>query len=447
MADALASVRGDRLIETQSKLSGDTWSIRCGANAVDWVLPTDGRLLVIGAGKAVGALAQGVLRMLGDRVDGGCLITKYGHSEPTVAIPQLEAGHPLPDDAGVAATAALLETVSDLTERDAVIMLLTGGASALLVAPVEGVTLAEKARTTELLLRSRASVEEINCVRRRLSRVKDGRLLDHIAPAAVLTLMLSDVPSGDWRAIGSGPTIAAGGSEMDPLEIVERYGLRARLPGPVCDVLARPAEVRPPPPVRNAAIVVGDRHTLVEAVRAAAGREDLPVIPVDLAMRGDTHDASHVFASALSGVSRSDRPALLVSAGETTLEVTGTGKGGRNQEFALCAAIALDGTEGATLLAVGTDGTDGPTPTAGAFADGKLCARARAMGLDPQAALADNDSHGFFERTGDLIHTGPTGTNLMDLVLGLAAPTSTAGPGLEADARDARRFSTTRRGE
>lgn len=417
LADALDAVRGDRLVERLGRPSGGHWRITSAERTLDWTLPA-GRLVVVGAGKACGALAKGLESVLGDRIDDGCIITKYGHCEPLVRIRQFEAGHPLPDKAGLDATGALLRTLEGLSGQDRVIVLLTGGASALMVAPVEGVTLEEKAAVTDMLLRSRASIEEINCVRTKLSRIKGGGLLDHIAPAQALTLLLSDVPSGDHGAIGSGPTIAPSGKAMSAIEIVRRHGLHSRLPPSILEALHKaPA---PPRPGSNETVVVGDNGTLVDVVRRIADREGLPLIPVDLRMNGDTHSASRAMAAALKDCPASMRPALFVSAGETTLQVSGNGKGGRNQEFALAAAMALEGVAGAALLAVGTDGTDGPTDAAGAFADGGLCARARTLGLDPARTITDNDSNTLFARTGDLIHTGPTGTNLMDIVLGLA---------------------------
>jgi hydroxypyruvate reductase len=421
LRETLHDVRGDRLVERLGPVSGDSWSITAGDRRFEWPLPIAGRLIVIGAGKACAALARGLERVLGDRIDDGCIITKYGHREELAHIRQYEAGHPLPDEAGVAATDELLRTVNGLTARDCVIVLLTGGASSLLVAPVNGVSLAEKVAVTGSLLRSRAAIEEINCVRTALSRIKGGRLLGNLAPASVLTLLLSDVPSGDDGAIGSGPTIPRRADGMDAGEIVRRYGVDAVLPESVRDALARDrADATVAQPTLRETVVVGDRATLVRAAADAARRHALPLVPVDLRMAGDTHVAARAMADALISRAADERPALLMSAGETTLEVTGGGCGGRNQEYALVAAMALEGIDGAVMLAAGTDGTDGPTDAAGAFADGALCARARAIGLDPRAAIADNDSNTLLARTGDLIHTGPTGTNLMDVVLGLA---------------------------
>lgn len=412
-------MRGAPLVEALGAPQGDCWRIRHGGVSIDWSLPRDGRLIVVGAGKAAGSLAMGIETVLGDRIDDGCIIVKHGHETPLARIRTFEAGHPIPDSAGVLATEELLRTLHGLTERDSVIVLLTGGASALMVAPVDGVTLAEKACVTDLLLRSGASIDEINRVRRRLSRVKGGRLLYHVGGASVLTLFIADVPSGDWSMVGSGPTIPPD-DDGGVRDVFARYGLEHRLPRSVRQCLDRACDDRPQAAGRTAAVMLADNATLVAAVHRIAAREGLPVREVDLGMMGNTHDAARTMADALRSASQSDRPVLLLSSVETTLEVVGDGRGGRNQEFALVAGLALAGVPNVALLAAGTDGTDGPTDAAGAFADGALAVRAAAAGIDPLDVLARNDSYTLFDRTGDLFVTGPTGTNVMDLVLGLA---------------------------
>jgi Putative glycerate kinase len=419
--EALESVRGERLVENLGAPQGDHWPIRHGSKVIDWPLHPDGRIVVIGAGKAAGSLAKGLEKLLGDRISDGCIIVKHGHAEPLLRrIRQRQAGHPIPDAPGVEATTEMLGTVEGLTERDTVIVLLTGGASALMVAPADGVTLEEKAAVTDLLLRSGASIEEINAVRKRLSRVKGGGLREHIGPASVLTLLMSDVPSGDLCMIGSGPTIACSGNLASAMEILARYGLEQAVPASVRDVLAKEVRPAPRPAGRQEALMLADSAMLVEAVHGIAAQKALTVHNVDAAMAGNTHDAALKMTAALRAVPPQDRPALLVSAGETTLQVKGDGSGGRNQEYALVAALALAGEDNVALLAAGTDGTDGPTDAAGAFADGALHQRASAAGLDAKEMLARNDSYHLFEATGDLFRTGPTGTNVMDLVLGIA---------------------------
>ena len=418
---ALDAVRGDHLVESLGSPTETGWLIRKDGQAIDWPIDPRGRLIVIGAGKAAAAMAQGIETLFGDRIDDGCIIVKRDHRAPLRRIRQLEAGHPLPDEAGVAATAELLRTVNGLTRRDSVIVLLSGGASALLVAPAPGITLSEKSATTDLLLRSGASIEEINRVRKRLSRVKGGLLLDHIAPAACLTLLLSDVPSGDHGSIGSGPTIRSSSGGDDALDIIAHYGLLNYIPSAVRALLAKPQASLPHLEGGRADVVLlGDSGSALAAVRHAARHAGLGFHVVNPNMTGNTHVQARSMAEALRSCPAAQRPALFMSAGETTLHVTGDGKGGRNQEFALVVALELEGVDRVALLSAGTDGTDGPTDAAGAFADGSLVARAQALGLKPIEMLARNDSYTLFNKTQDLLRTGPTGTNVMDLVLGMA---------------------------
>jgi len=419
--DAIERVRGQQLVEALGRPDGDLWRITHAGEVLDWPLPSNGRIIVVGAGKAAASMALGLESVLGDRIDRGCIIVKHGHREPLARIRQFEAGHPLPDAAGVAATRELLSTLDGLTEKDCAIVLLTGGASALMVAPAEGVTLEEKAAATDLLLRCGASIEDINRVRISLSRIKGGRLLDHIGPASVLTLLISDVPSGNAELIGSGPCLPSERRSGEALEILSRYSLRDAVAPSILACLAR----EDAPAMRYASgrretLMLADSGTLLEAVSGVARCAGLDVRLFDTNFTGPTHEVARAMTTRLRATPRAARPSLLVAAGETTLRVTGKGSGGRNQEFALVSALALSGTEDVVLLAAGTDGTDGPTDAAGAFADGTLEARSHALGVDPVAMLARNDSYGLFQQTGDLLRTGPTGTNVMDLVLGLA---------------------------
>jgi glycerate 2-kinase len=424
-ADAVASVRGDRLIAAVSRLEGGRWICRAPDREVEIDLPADGRILVVGAGKAAASLAKGLEHQFSERIAGGCIIVKYGHTEALERIEQIEAGHPVPDSNGLAGTARLLAMLDGLQPEDRVFVLLTGGASALLVAPVDGVTLSDKAAVTQALLRSNASIDEINTVRKALSRIKGGRLAERISPAQLITLLISDVPSGDIATIGSGPTVCEPLTGADALDVLERHGILGQTPQSVVRHLAQQRERGPAPPCASAqgeTVVLATSAALVRKVDAAAAQAGLPVVHVDLAMAGGTHDAARAFARAMKAhlAQGNQRPCLFVSAGETTLQVSGSGLGGRNQEFALIAAQELTGEEALLVLASGTDGTDGPTEAAGGFADGTTCQRAADRGLAINQALAINDSHTILRTLGDLHVTGPTGTNVMDLVLGLA---------------------------
>ncbi|MBH0113852.1 DUF4147 domain-containing protein [Novosphingobium sp. YJ-S2-02] len=426
--EGLETVDGARLLRTHSCFDGERWHYDAGAagRSITFDIPREGRLIVVGAGKAAAALARGLEDVFGDRIDDGCIVVKYGHTEKLAHIGQYEAGHPVPDANGVEATGHILATLRELTPDDRVIVLLTGGASALLVDPIEGISLEDKAATTRLLLHSSASIDEINAVRKSLSSVKGGGLLRHLAPASSLTLLVSDVPNGDFGTIGSGPSIPEAGNGPDPIDIFRRHDLTDRLRPAVITALERSADrrrERGPDKGHHEVLLLAESADLVRNVSALARKQGLHTQIVESCMNGNTHEQAHRFVEAARrAVNEGERDLLLIAAGETTLEVSGQGTGGRNQEFALYAARLLDGLPGVTLLAAGTDGTDGPTEAAGGFADGASWSRARALGLDPAKALEDNDSHPLLAALGDLLVTGPSGTNLMDLVLALVGP-------------------------
>ena len=418
---ALDAVRGERLIASRSRLDGDMWIYDFGEPALRWSLPPGGRVLVVGAGKATASLAAGLEAVLGTRIDDGVIVVKHGHAEPLKRIRTFEGGHPIPDAAGEAGTHAMLELLRDLSPDDRVFVLLTGGASALLAAPAEGLTLADEAAVTDLLLRSGAAIEEINTVRKRLSRVKGGGLLRALAPAECVTLLVSDVPSNDAGMVGSGPTIPDQAAPGEAMAVLEHYGIAGEVPFAVTEILRRPPIV--PPRITPAQVIMlAGSGTALEAATKAARARGFEIDFLDPNMDGDTHAAAARFAAELKAAAARRRaggpPAVLLAAGETTLKVAGEGKGGRNQEFALVAARLLDGERGVALLSAGTDGTDGPTDAAGGFADGTTVRRAQAAGIDLDACLADNDSHTVLAALGDLLVTGPTGTNVMDLVIG-----------------------------
>jgi hydroxypyruvate reductase len=390
-----------------------------------------GRIRVLGAGKAAGSLARAVEERLSGREYGGRIVVKHGHGVALERVVVEEGGHPLPDEAGLRATERLLAELEGGREEDRIFFLLTGGASALLVAPAEGVTLEDKVLTTELLLRSGADIRELNAIRKHLSRVKGGRLAERMAPASVLGLVVSDVIGDDLSSIGSGPAVADPTTFGDCLEIVNRYGLEEKLPAKVrarLEAGARgtlPETPKPGDPSLAKArhVILASNRLSLEAARARASALGFETEIFRADMVGDVHEVARDFASRLKELAgRSGRPSALLAGGELTLAVKGSGLGGRNQEFALVCARHLRQSAGATVLSAGTDGTDGPTDAAGAFADGDTWERARRKGLDPEALLADNDSYRLFDRLGDLLKTGPTGTNVNDLVVGLVPP-------------------------
>lgn len=389
-----------------------------------------GRIRVLGAGKAACSLARALEEVL-SREDWdyeGRVIVKHGHGEPLDRIVVEQGGHPLPDAAGLVATARLLEDLEGTTQADRVFFALTGGASALMVAPAEGLTLEDKIATTDLLLRSGATIQEMNAVRKHLSAVKGGRLLERVAPARLFGLVVSDVIGDDLSSIGSGPAVGDPTTFRDGLRILERYELLERVPPSVRSRLERGSRGELPETPKPGAPLLGlQQHVILASNRGAVGaaaREaetlGMAVEIFALDMVGDVHERATAFAERLLFLSRSaSRPVALLAGGELTLKVTGSGRGGRNQELALVAARVLEGVEGVVLLSAGTDGTDGPTDAAGAFADGASWSRAKAAGLDPEAMLANNDAYSLFDRLGDLLRTGPTGTNVNDVVIGL----------------------------
>ena len=425
-----------RLLLDRSRIENDEWHYEAPGVPdvpdvnVSWDLPkrnTSGRLLVIGAGKAAASLAQALEETVGDRIDGGRIIVKHGHGLPLKHLVVEEGGHPLPDEGGLEGTSRLIDDLEDTRPDDRVFFLLTGGASALLIAPAPGLTLSDKIETTQALLACGAKIQEINTIRKHLSAVKGGRLAERIHPAKAMTLIVSDVVGDELSSIGSGPTVPDPSTFADCLDVLKRHDLHEKIPATVRDWLDRGARgVIAETPKQGlpffenirCLILASNRHSLEAAQRAsdALGFRS-EVYSYD--MVGSTHDRASTFASRLLELS-DQGPAALVAGGETTLEVKGKGKGGRNQEFALVAAREIEGVKNVAILSAGTDGTDGPTDAAGAFVDGTTVARARAAGLNTDAFLRDNDSYTFFDNLGDLLRTGPTGTNVMDLVVGLA---------------------------
>lgn len=392
---------------------------------VDIPVPDEGgRLRVFGAGKAAAHLAKALESRLGDRDHSGRIVVKYGHGLPLERIIVEEGGHPLPDASGLAATARILADLEGTRAADRIVFLLTGGASALLVAPADGLTLADKIGVTDLLLRCGATIQELNAVRKHLSAVKGGRLLQRMVPARVVTLLVSDVIGDDLSSIGSGPTAPDPTTFRDALGVLERYDVVDDAPEHIVrhlrDGVAGLVAETPKPGDASLELVA---HRLLASnrtsLRAAADKARALGFTVETFaedMVGDVHVQAERFARALSARSA---PTALLAGGELTLEVTGSGLGGRSQELALVVARDLSGRDGVTVLAAGTDGTDGPTDAAGAFADGGTWERAREKGLNPEALLANNDAYHVFEPLGDLLRTGPTGTNVNDLVIGL----------------------------
>jgi hydroxypyruvate reductase len=341
----------------------------------------------------------------------------------------MEGGHPVPDEAGESGARAVLDMAERAKEQDLVICLLSGGGSALLPVPVDGVSLSDKQETTKILLGCGATIHEINAVRKHISQVKGGGLAEAVYPATMVTLILSDVVGDDLDVIASGPTVPDSSSFRDCVQVFEKYDIVDKIPPSVRRHIDRgvKGEVAENPKPGNLvfstvqnAIVASNGECI--SVAADKARElGYQTMVLSTMLEGETSDVARVHAGIAKEVLRSgqplSRPACLLSGGETTVTIRGNGLGGRNQEFILAAAIAIAGLDGVVVLSVGTDGTDGPTDAAGAVCDGATVDRASDLGLVPHVHLAENNAYPFFEKLGDLIKTGPTNTNVMDLRL------------------------------
>ena len=392
-------------------------------------LPPDdgGRLIVIGAGKASAAMARAVEDHWSGPLD-GLVVTRYGHGVPCERIEIVEAAHPVPDAAGEAAAGRILGKISGLAATDRVLALISGGGSALLAAPAAGVTLAEKRALTAALLRSGASIGEINCVRKHLSAIKGGRLALAAWPAPVLTLAISDVPGDDPAVIASGPTVADPTTAVDALKVLDFHGiaipdaLRVRLASGELET-PKPGDPR----LANSEFrLIASPRQMLEAAAAEANRLGIAPLILGDAIEGEAREVGKALAGIALSCARhgfpADKPCVLLSGGETTVTLKGKGRGGRNTEFLLGLALTLDGAPGIHALAADTDGIDGSEDNAGAFVTPLTLQRALALGLDIRQFMATNDAWGYFSSLGDLLVTGPTRTNVNDfraLMIGL----------------------------
>jgi hydroxypyruvate reductase len=398
-------------------------------------LAADARVLVVGAGKATAPMAQAADEILGKRIQAGAINVKYGHGlsgtdAPLARIECRECGHPVPDRAGVEGAARIAEIAGSAGPNDVVICLISGGASALMPLPSPPVTLEEKRETTRLLLACGASIDEMNAVRKHLSDIKGGRLARLAQPARVVSLILSDVVGDRLDVIGSGPTAPDPTTFAEARGVLEGRGVWDKLPESVRRHIsdARDESPKPGDPIFNRVenhIVASNRLALAAAAERARALGFQPLI-LTTSIEGEAAQVARVLAAILREVRVSGHPlpapACILSGGETTVTLSaGHGQGGRNQELALAAARDIAGLKNVLLASFATDGTDGPTDAAGAWVDGETVRRAAAEGLDPADALRRNDAYPFFGALRDLIQTGPTKTNVMDIHLLLAA--------------------------
>ena len=378
-----------------------------------------GRTVVVGAGKGSAQMAA-ALEALWDGPLEGVVVTRYGYAAPCRRIEVLEASHPVPDEAGLRASARLTQAVSGLTSDDLVIALISGGGSALLPAPAGSLTLADEIAVNEALLASGAPISAMNAVRKHVSAIKGGRLAAAAHPARVVSLVVSDIPGDDPALVASGPTVPDATTREEALKIVEAYGIG--LPTAVTAHLASPAAEAPRPDdprfANQAVHLIASAGVSLEAAAATARSNGVEAVILSDSIEGEARVVGAVHAAIAREVARRDRPfarpVVILSGGETTVTVRAKGKGGRNSEFLLALAFGIEGLEGIDALAADTDGIDGSEDNAGAFADGGTIARMRAAGVDPRAALTGNDAWSAFSAVGGLFVPGPTGTNVND---------------------------------
>jgi glycerate 2-kinase len=415
---ALAAGDPGPLLERALDVRGD--SLVAGGTSLD--LARVGRVIVLGCGKAGATMAAATEARLGDRVHDGFVVVKDGYVKPTRTVRIVEAGHPVPDRRGQDAASRLLDLAKSAGPGDLVIFLISGGGSALTPAPAPPITLEEKREVTRLLLAAGATINELNAVRKHLSLLKGGQLARAAAPATVLTLILSDVIGDPLDVIASGPTAPDPSTFADALAVLARKGVRDKTPASVLARLAAGArgeiEETPKPgdPVfaRVTNLVIGNNQLITDAAVDAARRLGYDPHLLTRELAGEARDVARDLVGRTRGVGRRS---CLIAGGETTVTVRGSGLGGRCQELALAAALEIEGDGDVVVLAAGTDGTDGPTDAAGGIVDDGTVERGVAHGVDAREALADNDAYHFLRATGDLIVSGPTNTNLLDLYL------------------------------
>ena len=427
---ALVAVDPVQATQAVVQRQGDTLTVAGQSYALDRFQ----RILVVGAGKAGAPMAQAIEAVLGDRIRDGLVVVKTGHSAPTEKIEVVEASHPRPDAAGVAAGARILQLAESATEHDLVIALLSGGGSALLVGPADGLTLADLQRLTDALLASGATIHEVNTLRKHCETLKGGQLARAVAPATLITLALSDVVGSPLDVIASGPTVPDATTWEDAWTIVRRFDLETKLPAPILARLkaGRAGEIADTPKADDPAfatsqtLVVADNRVAAQAAAARAKSLGYNVLLLTTYLDGEAAQVAKVAVALgreiLAHGTPIAPPACLILGGETVVTLgQSPGMGGRNQELVLAAAIALEGNDPRTndqitIVSLATDGTDGPTDSAGGIADSSTVARGRTQGLDAEEYLRGHNAYPYLRATHDLLMSGPTQTNVNDLV-------------------------------
>jgi glycerate 2-kinase len=415
----------DPAVAIRRYVSMDQDQLRINDKTVD--LSHIDRVLVIGAGKASGAMAAALEGILGERITAGLVVVKYDHAVTLSRISLVEAGHPVPDINGQKGAESICEHLQKAGQKDLVICLMSGGGSALLPFPRPGLSLADKQKTIQVLLSCGASIHEINTIRKHLSRIKGGHLAVCAHPARVVSLILSDVVGDDLDVIASGPTVPDPSTYQDCVDILSKYDIADKLPGAIHKHLVSGVEggieetPKPGHPVfdKTDHFIIANNFQALDSARQHAESLGYNTLMLTSLLTGETRDAAHFKAAIVRETTRSgypiQPPACLLSGGETTVTLKGNGKGGRNQEFVLASSLALENLTPVVCLSAGTDGIDGPTDAAGAFMDSTTLTRAKDKGLQAAAYLENNDSYHFFQALGDLYRTGPTRTNVMDI--------------------------------
>ncbi|MFC1528539.1 glycerate kinase [Candidatus Latescibacterota bacterium] len=385
------------------------------------------RVVIIGAGKASARMGKAVEDILGERISDGWINTKYDHAVTLARIKVHECGHPIPDESGIVGTRHITKLLSEADEHTLIICLLSGGGSALMPSPAEGITLEEKQEVTRLLLNAGASIEELNAVRKHLSILKGGGMARLASPAKLHVLILSDVIGDRLDTIASGPAVSDRSMYKECVDICTRYNVMSSLPPIVKERLLRGERGEIPETAKDGDVflapvvntIIGNNRLSVESARKKAGEMGYNTLVLTTVLEGEAAEIGNVFASVASEIIASDNPvpvpACVIAGGETTVTVRGNGKGGRNQEMALSAAEHLSEVSGVVFLSGGTDGTDGPTDAAGGIVDGNTVSLGNEKKLDVQDYLERNDSYTYLKQVGGLLMTGPTGTNVMDI--------------------------------
>jgi len=389
-------------------------------------------IYVVGGGKACAPMAKAVEELLEDKIDNGIIVVKYGHGLPLKRIKTVEASHPIPDVNGIRGTSDILRLLSKTGEKDLIICLISGGGSALLIQPHKEITLHDIQITSTELLACGATIDEINTVRKHLSSIKGGQLAKASYPSTLITLILSDVVGDPMDIIASGPTVPDASTFEDAYTIIQKYSLEDKMPNSICEFLrnGKMGRIAETPENGNEIfdntqnVIIGSNKIALEAAENKAKDLGYNTVILSSLVEGESRETAKFFAAIAREVSRTGipvpKPACIIAGGETTVTIKGKGKGGRNQEFALSAAMEIEGCEGVVILSAGTDGTDGPTDATGAIVDFNTCKNARKkFRLSPEEFLNNNDSYNFFKKTGEHIVTGPTMTNVMDIMISL----------------------------